>query len=78
MFNKNLKNLAFYLGMLTLMLVALSSFDFSKVTVSAASCCSFGVDCSKTTTCCNAYVGQAACSAAKTGYCRRVCNTYPD
>ncbi len=77
MFNKNIKSLAFYLGMLTLMLAALSAFDFSKVTVSAAACCSYGVDC-KNTTCCNAYVGQAACSSTRTGYCRRVCNTYDD
>jgi hypothetical protein len=73
-----LRNIICYLSVFVIMAIAATQIGFGTFYTSAASCCGFGVDCSKTTTCCQAYSGQAACSVSKAGYCRRICGVLPD
>jgi hypothetical protein len=70
------KKSAFYLVIVFCMLFGVFQLDFE--TAQAATCCTYGAECSKTTMCCTPYPYQLACSATKANYCKRVCGISPE
>jgi hypothetical protein len=59
-----LRNVVFYLVVSVILGTAISQISFSP-SASAAGCCTYGEECSGRTTCCDAFVGQASCSATE-------------
>jgi hypothetical protein len=74
-----LRNIIFYLSVSAAMIIAVSQLGLWTTPVSAATCCTYGKECTGTTTCCLPYDQQANCSATKANFCRRVCGyIFPD
>jgi hypothetical protein len=75
---ENINKVRFLLYPIVLCAMIFATFEYANISVFAATCCTYGVDCGgkgrvPTLKCCTPGLGEAPCSQSQTNYCRESC-----